>query len=44
MASTKLTNSKLNTKQEAFCHYYVETHNGAEAARRAGYAPRSADV
>ena len=44
MASTKVTNSNLNSKQEAFCHYYVELNNGKQAALKAGYAPRSADI
>ena len=36
--------TELNPRQEAFCHYYVETHNGADSARRAGYSPKTADA
>ncbi len=32
----------LTPKQQAFCDYYLETGNAAEAARRAGYKARSA--
>ena len=32
----------LSTRQEAFCRGFVATGNAAEAARRAGYAERSA--
>ena len=33
---------KLTPKQEAFCDYYIETGNAAEAARRAGYSEKTA--
>lgn len=32
----------MNSKQELFCYYYIELGNGAEAAKRAGYAANSA--
>ena len=32
----------LSTRQEAFCRHFVACGNAAEAARRAGYAERSA--
>lgn len=32
----------LTPKQQAFCDYYLETGNAAEAARRAGYKPKNA--
>ena len=32
----------LSTRQECFCRHFVATGNAAEAARRAGYAERSA--
>lgn len=35
--------NKLTAKQEAFCLYYAETHNGADSARRAGYSPKTAE-
>ena len=38
------SNNELNARQEAFCYYYVETHNGTQSAIRAGYAERSAVV
>ena len=34
----------LNARQEAFVTEFLKCRNGAEAARRAGYAPRSARV
>ena len=36
MANTNNT-KKLTPKEKNFCKYYVETGNGAEAVRRAGY-------
>ncbi len=33
---------ELTEKEKAFCLHYVQTFNGASAARRAGYEPRSA--
>ena len=33
----------MNQRQKAFADFYIETHNAAEAARRAGYSPRSAN-
>ena len=33
---------KLTPKQKAFCDYYIETGNAAEAARRAGYSEKTA--
>ena len=38
------SNNELTARQDAFCYYYVETHNGHQSAVRAGYAERSADV
>lgn len=32
----------MNTRQRRFVEHYVETGNGAEAARLAGYSPLSA--
>ena len=34
--------AELTEKEKAFCLHYVQTFNGASAARRAGYEPRSA--
>lgn len=34
----------LTPKQQAFCDYYIETGNAAEAARRAGYSAKTANV
>lgn len=34
----------LTPKQQAFCDYYLETGNAAEAARRAGYKEKNAGV
>ena len=34
----------LTPKQQAFCDYYLETGNAAEAARRAGYKAKTAGV
>ena len=33
----------LNARQEAFCYYYVELHNGTQAAIKAGYKQTTAD-
>ncbi|HFU6610044.1 TPA: terminase small subunit [Bacillus paranthracis] len=33
---------KLTPKQQAFCDYYIETGNAAEAARKAGYSQKTA--
>jgi phage terminase small subunit len=35
---------KINAKQQKFCEEYVVDYNGTQAAIRAGYAPRSAEV
>ena len=35
---------KLTTKQKNFCEYYLQTSNAAEAARKAGYSPKTADA
>ncbi|WP_100406254.1 terminase small subunit [Bacillus solitudinis] len=34
---------KLTEKQKRFADYYIETGNGAEAARRAGYSGKNHD-
>lgn len=34
----------MSEKQKAFCDYYIETLNAAEAARRAGYSEKSARI
>lgn len=34
--------ASLTAKQKAFCDYYIETGNAAEAARRAGYSEKTA--
>ena len=34
----------LTPKQKAFADYYIECGNAAEAARKAGYSPKTADV
>lgn len=34
----------LTHKQRLFADYYIESGNAAEAARRAGYSPKNADV
>jgi phage terminase small subunit len=36
--------SKLNEKQKLFVAHYISCRNGAEAARKAGYEPKNADV
>ena len=33
--------SKLTPKQQLFCEYYIESLNATDAARRAGYSPKS---
>lgn len=38
------SNNELNARQEAFCYYYVETHNGTQSAIRAGYKKEHAEV
>lgn len=38
----KKDKNRLTVKQRAFCDYYIETGNLAEAARRAGYSVRTA--
>lgn len=35
---------KLTPKQKAFADYYIECGNAAEAARRAGYSKKTAEV
>ena len=35
-------NNELNARQEAFCYYYAETHNGTQSAIRAGYKEETA--
>lgn len=35
---------KLTEKQKRFCDYYIETGNGSEAARRAGYKAKNLNV
>ena len=32
----------LTEKQRAFCDFYIESKNATDAARRAGYAPKTA--
>ena len=39
-----LNENGLTRKQQDFCIYYVETGNASEAARRAGYSKKSAQV
>ncbi len=34
--------TRLTSRQERFCRFYVECANAAQAARAAGYRPRSA--
>lgn len=36
--------TNLTPKQKAFCDAYIETGNAAEAGRRAGYSPRTAEA
>lgn len=38
----ELSEKKLTRKEEAFIRYYCETLNASEAARRAGYSPKTA--
>lgn len=33
---------KLNARQKAFADYYIESLNASDAARRAGYSPKTA--
>lgn len=35
---------ELNDKQKRFCHEYIKDHNGKQAAIRAGYAEKSAEM
>jgi len=35
---------KLKERQQRFVDYYIQSDNGAESARKAGYAPNSARV
>lgn len=42
MMGRKRDKDGLTVKQRAFCDYYIETGNAAEAARRAGYSVRTA--
>ena len=37
------TEIKLTEKQKKFCDYYIETGNGAESARLAGYRGKNHD-
>lgn len=39
-----LNENGLTRKQQDFCIYYVETGNASEAARRAGYSKKTANV
>ena len=41
---TKQIDRPLSRKEEAFCHYYIELHNGKEAAIKAGYTEHTAVV
>lgn len=34
----------LTPKQKKFCEYYIQSGNSADAARRAGYSPKTADA
>lgn len=34
----------LTPKQKKFCEYYIQSGNAADAARRAGYSPKTADA
>lgn len=34
---------KLTPKQKKFCEWYIKTGNAAEAARNAGYSPKTAE-
>ena len=38
-----MTEIKMTEKQKRFCEEYIKCWNGAEAARRAGYSPKSAN-
>lgn len=35
---------KLTPKQKKFCEYYIQSGNAADAARKAGYSPQTADA
>lgn len=35
---------KLTPKQKKFCEYYIQSGNAADAARKAGYSPASAEA
>lgn len=37
-------NTKLTERQKRFCDYYIETGNGADSARRAGYKAKDLKV
>lgn len=34
----------MTPKQKKFCEYYIQSGNAADAARKAGYAPKRADA
>ncbi len=34
----------MTPKQKKFCEYYLQSGNAAEAARKAGYSPKTADA
>lgn len=34
----------LTPKQKKFCEYYIQSGNAADAARKAGYSPKTADA
>lgn len=34
----------MTPRQKRFCEYYIQSGNAAEAARKAGYSPRTADA
>lgn len=38
----KNCSENLNERQRRFCEYFAESCNGAEAARKAGYSPKTA--
>ena len=44
MPSRRTTTKKLTPKQELFVHEYLKDQNGAQAAIRAGYSPKTAKV
>ena len=39
-----MNNKQLTARQEAFCYYYIELNNGTQAAIKAGYSPKGAEV